>query len=112
MASCFSFFMIKVLKNFRVMTVAKERSRLVPLKAMPTGRPKLLANSATEIPPVITVDVFRPVSTMPVVVLNRLIFLAIRSRSSISSSKCASISVSFFKQYVCGSSGAVGFKSG
>ena len=52
------------------MTVARERSRLVPLKAVPTGRPTPLATAAKEIPPVITVDVIRPVSTIPVIVLN------------------------------------------
>ena len=51
MASCFSGFMVKVLKCFHVMTVARERSRLVPLKAMPTGRPTPLANAAIEISP-------------------------------------------------------------
>ena len=74
MASCFSCFTVKVLKDIRVMNVARERSRLVPLKAMPTGRPTPLANAAIEISPVITVDVIRPVSTMPVIVLNRFIF--------------------------------------
>ena len=93
------------------MTVTREISRLVPLKAMPTGRPTPLANAAVEIPPVITVDVIRPVSTMPVIVLNHFIFLAICSRTSVPSSKYASISVNLFKQYVCGSCGAVGFKS-
>ena len=53
------------------MTVASERSRLVPLKVMPTGRPIPLANAATEIPPVITVDVIRPASTIPVIEFNR-----------------------------------------
>ena len=86
---------VKVLKDFRVITVERERSRLVPLKAMPTGRSTPLANAAIEIPPVVTVNVIRPVSTMPVIVLNRFIFLAIRSRTSISSSKHASISVNF-----------------
>ena len=95
MASCFSCFTVKVLKNFHVMAVARERSRLVPLKTMPTGRPTPLANAAIEIPPVITVDVIRPVSTMPVIVLNRFILLEIRSRTSISSGKYASISVNF-----------------
>ena len=56
------------------MTVARERSRLVPPKAAPTGRPTPLANAAIEIPPVITVDVIRPVSTMPVIILNRFFF--------------------------------------
>ena len=56
------------------MTVARERSRLVSLKAMPTGRPRPLANAAIETPPVITIDVIRSVSTMLVIVLNRFIF--------------------------------------
>ena len=77
------------------MTVARERSRLVPLKAMPTGRLTPLANAAIEIPPVITVDVIRPVSPMPVIVLIRFSFLAILSRTSISSSKYGLISVNF-----------------
>ena len=83
-------------KRLRVMEVARERSRLVPLKAMPTGNPTPLANAAMLIPPVITVDVIRPVSTIPVIILNHFIFLAIRSRTSISSIKNASISDSLF----------------
>ena len=94
------------------MTVARERSRLVSLKAMPTGKPTPLANAAIEIPPVISVDVIGPVSTTPVIVLNRFIFLSIRSGTSILSGKYNSISVNFFNQYVCGSCGAVGFKPG
>ena len=94
------------------MTVARERSRLVPPKTAPTGRPTPLANAATEIPSVMTIDVIKPVSTMPVIVLKRFIFLAIGSRTSISLSKYASISVDFCNRYVCGSCGAVGFKSG
>ena len=78
-----------------MMTFARERRSLVPLRAMSTGRPTPPANAAMEIPPVITVEIIRPVSTMPVIVLNRFIFLAIRSRTSISSSKHASISVNF-----------------
>ena len=81
--------MIKVLKDLCVMTVARERSRLVPLKATPTGRPTQLTNTAIEIPPVITVDVIRPVSTIPVIVLNRFVFLEFRSQNSISSRKYA-----------------------
>ena len=101
-----------LLNDVRMMTVARERSRLVPLKAMPADIPTLVGNAAIEIPPVITVDVIRPVSTIPVIVLNRFIFLAICSQNSILSSKNASISVNFFNRYVCGSCGAVGFKSG
>ena len=77
------------------MTAARERISLVPLKAMSTGRRAQLANVVIEIPPVITVDVIEPVSTIPVIVLNRFIFLAILSRTSILSRKNASISVSF-----------------
>ena len=95
MESCFSCFTVKILKDFRVMAVARERSRLVPLKAIPTGYPTPLANAAIEIPPVMTVDVIRLVSTIPVIVLKRFIFLPIRSRTSFSLSKYASISVSF-----------------
>ena len=65
---------MNILKDFRVMAVARERSRFVPLKAIPTGNPTPLANAAIEIPPVITVDVIRAVSTIPVMVLNRFIF--------------------------------------
>ena len=78
MASCFSCFTVKVLKDFHAITVARERIRLAPLKAMPTSRAAPLANAAIEIPPVITVDGIRPVSMMPLIVLNRFSFLAIR----------------------------------
>ena len=66
------------------MTVASERSRLVPPKAAPTGSPAPQANAVIEIPPN-SVDVIRPVSTMPVILLNRFILLVIRSKTSISS---------------------------
>ena len=93
--------------------VARERIRLVPLKAMPKGNPTLLVNAMIEIPPVITVDVIRSVSTIPVIVLNRFIFFGICSRISISLRKYASISDNLFNRYDdCGSCGAVGFKSG
>ena len=61
------------------MAVASERSRLVPLKAIPTGSPTPLTNATMLIPPVIPVDVIRPMSTIPVIVLNRFIFLAVDS---------------------------------
>ena len=64
------------------MNAAREKSRLVPLKAMPTGRPTPLTNAAIEVSPVITVNVIRPVSTMVVIVLNCFIFLENRSISS------------------------------
>ena len=94
------------------MAVAREKSRLVPLKAIPTDNPTQLANAAIDIRPVITVDVIRPVSTIVVIVLNHFIFLAICSRTSISLRKYASISDNLFKRCVCGSCGAVGLKSG
>ena len=90
-----------------MMAVARERSRLVAPKAIPTGNPTPLVNAAIEIPPVITVDVIRPVSTIPVIVLNRFIVLAICSGTSISLRKYASISLNLFKRYDCGSCGAV-----
>ena len=74
MESCFSCFTVKVLKDFSVMTVVRERSRLVPLKTMPMGNPTPLANAAIDIPPVITVDVIRPVSTIPVIIKSFYLF--------------------------------------
>ena len=73
------------------MTVARKRSRLAQLKAIPTGNPTPLTNAAIEIPAVITVDVIRLVSRIPVIILNRFIFLAISSRASISSRKCLNL---------------------
>ena len=58
------------------MTVASERSPPGRLKAAPTGKPMPLVNAVeVEIPPVITADVIRLVSTMSVIVLNRVFFL-------------------------------------
>ena len=99
-------------KYFRVMAVARERSRLILLKAIPRGNPTPLENAVIDISPVITIDVIRAVSTIPVIVLNHFIFLAICSRTSISLRKYASISNNLFKRCVCGSCGAVGLKSG
>ena len=103
---------VKILKDFREMAVARERIRLVPLKTIPTGNPTPLANAAIKIPPVITVDVITPVPTIPVIVLNRFIFLCNFSQTSISSRKNASISLNLFNQYHCGSCSSVRFKSG
>ena len=44
-----------------MMAVARERSKLVQLKAIPTGNATPLANAAIDIPPVITVVVIKPV---------------------------------------------------
>ena len=100
---------MKILKDFRVMAVTREKSRLVPLKAIPTGNPTPLANAAIETPPVITVDVIKPLSVISVVVLNGFIFSAICSRTSISLKKNVSILDNLFNRYDRGSCGAVGF---
>ena len=55
--SCFSCFMVNILKLFRVIAVATEKNRLVPLNAIPTGKPVENANAAIGTPSVITVDV-------------------------------------------------------
>ena len=81
---------MKILKDFHVMAVARERSKLVPPKAKPTGDPTPMANPVIDIPPVITFDVIRPVSTIPVILMNRFIFLVICSETSISLRKYAS----------------------
>ena len=39
-----------ILKNLRVIAIAREKNRLVLLKAIPTGRPIPLANPAIETP--------------------------------------------------------------
>ena len=70
----FSCFTVKILKNFRVITTARERSRQITLKAMSIGRLRPFADAETEFPPVITADVIRSISTMSLIVLNRFIF--------------------------------------
>ena len=49
--------MVNILTFFRVIAVATEKNRLVPLNAIPTGKPVENANAAIETPSVITVDV-------------------------------------------------------
>ena len=80
--------------------IERERATLKQPKAAPTGRPTLLANAGIEVPPVIVDDVIRPMSSVPMILLNRFFFLACGLGSSISSSKYASISVIFFNWYV------------
>ena len=63
-------------KYFCTIAFAREKSKLVSLNAIITGKSKPFANVAIETPPVITVDVIRPVFTMLVIVLNRFIFFA------------------------------------
>ena len=111
-ASCFSCFTVKILEDFHVMAAAREKCRLVPLKVIPRSNRTPVANGAMHIPPVITVDMIRPVSTIPVIILIRFIFLAVCSRTSISLRKYVSISGNLINQYHCGFCGVVGFKSG
>ena len=102
MESCFSRVTVKVLRDFRVVAVIREKNRPVPPKAIQTDYPTPLTNSAIDIPAVINVNVIRLVSTMAMIVMNRFIFLAFCLRSSISLRNCASILLNLFKQYVCG----------
>ena len=81
--------MVYILKDFCVKT------KLVPLNKMSTDRLILLANATAETTPVITFQVIRPASMMLVILLNRFIFFAIRSQTSISLSKYASITINF-----------------
>ena len=78
------------------MAFLREKSRLVSLTAIPAARPALLANAVIETPPFITVDVIRPVSTILVIVLSHFNLFGSRSRTSISSSKYASVFLIFF----------------
>ena len=70
MALCFSYFTVKVLKDFCVMTVARDGSRLVLLRAMATGKPTSLTNAVTETISTVTGDVIRLISVIIVVVSN------------------------------------------
>ena len=83
MASCFPCFTVRLLENFRVGTVKRERTTPNPPKAAPTGRPTQLANAGIEAPPEIAADVIKPVSMMRVTVFNRFFFLASRLVASI-----------------------------
>ena len=78
------------------MAFLREKSRLVSLTAIPAARPALLANAVIETLPFITVDVIRPVSTILVIVLSHFNLFGSRSRTSISSSKYASVFLIFF----------------
>ena len=86
------FCMVNILKDFSVIAVAREKSRVVQLTAIPRGKPAPTSNPAVEITPVITADVSRPVSRTPLIALNPFIFFVNLqpSRTSISSSKYAS----------------------
>ena len=52
---------MNVLVDLRLIAVATERRRLVPLNPIPTGKPTQLLNVAMDIPPIMTVDLIRPV---------------------------------------------------
>ena len=105
-ASCFSCVMVKILKDFCVMAVARERSRLVPLKAIPTGNPTPLANVAIEIPPVITVDNLACVYDTCDCIESFHFFGDLFTNFDFIK-KNASISDNLFNRYNCGSCGAV-----
>ena len=49
------------------MAVAREKSRLVPINAIPKGRPTSFENATIETSSVITVGIIRPMSTMLVI---------------------------------------------
>ena len=108
-ASCFSCFTVKILKDFHVMAVTREGSGLVPLKGIPTGTTTQLANAAMLITPVITV--LGLWVQYPWLYWIISFFLVFCSRTSILLRKYASVWDNFFKRYYCGSFGAVGFKS-
>ena len=74
MASCFLCFTVRALEDFREAIIERERSTPNAPKA-PTGRPMLLANAGIEVSPVISDDVIRPASTIPMILLNRFFFL-------------------------------------
>lgn len=61
--------MVNILKGFHVIPVLREKSRLVPLNVIPTGRPASPVNAAMEGPPIITVDAIKPVSITLAIVL-------------------------------------------
>ena len=52
----------------------RERTTLKPPKAVPKDRPTPLANAGIEVPPAIAEDVIRPMSTIPIILLNRFFF--------------------------------------
>lgn len=56
----FSCFTVNILKNLHLIAVAREKSRLVPLNAIPKIKLAPVANAAIETPLVVTEDVCRP----------------------------------------------------
>ena len=65
--------MVNILKDFRVINIAREKSTQVPLNTIPTGIPTLLANVAMVTPSIINANV-RPVSITLMIALNRFVF--------------------------------------
>ena len=63
------------MKDFCVIAVTIEKSRLVSLNVVPTVSPGTPANAAIETSPIVVVDVIRPVSKIFVIVLIASSFL-------------------------------------
>ena len=110
---CFSCFAVNVLTNFCVIAGIREKSGLVLLNTTPTGRQTPLENLAMKNNNSSNNFLcFRLTSITLVILSNRFTFFASLLRTPIWSSTYALILVNFFKQYICGSCGAIGFRSG
>ena len=108
-ASCFLCYTVNTLKCIYVITVAREKSRLVLLSAVRTSKLTPFVNAAIKTPSVINATVVRHVSSTPVIDWF-VSFFASLSKISILLRKYTSIW--FFKWFVSGSCGAAGFRSG
>ena len=71
-----------------MLTVARKKGKLILLNAVPTDRPKPLANAAMETSSVLTVDAIRPVTTAIMILLNCFIFLIAGDRIYLGSLRC------------------------
>ena len=84
----FCCFTANTIKRFHVLTAPRKKGRLILFNAVPTGRPKPLANAAMETPSVLTVDAIRPVSIAIMILLNRFIFLIAGDSIYLGSLRC------------------------
>ena len=66
--------MVNILKDFCEIVVVREKSRTVSINGKPADRLKLLTTVAIGNPPVMSIDITRPVSIMLVIALNNFIF--------------------------------------